>query len=486
MSLLSFHEKEKKLIRGRISFVIILFILALGSIPAQAGQQFALLGDGFKVFSEDSVGARKTGEIKDSEPSVKDIIPSYYPIEVNARVTSFLDSYRGRDRWGLALLLKRSGRYRSMIQQVLREQGLPDELIYVPLIESGFDPKARSLAGATGLWQFMPATARRYGLVVNWWVDERLDAVKSTRAAARYLKDLVELFGDWSLAQAGYNAGETRILKALNRSEQKDYWALAQTRQIASETRNYVPKLLAATIIAENPEIHGFGSVEYDSPLRYEEVLIPWPMELSQIASGAGVSLEQIRELNPALLRSWTPPNYPGFKIKVPQGKGMRLTKAIQAWDPDVRGFADYKVQQGDSLELIARNSGVQVETLAQVNGLSNPDRISVGLKIKIPVPEAVESKLFGPIQPGITASLQEETLSAPSASSNGHGSIAPKEFRRVKTKTLSLRKKSEYVCQSFGLRFALFTSWMPSQSACDGQSLLTLYSFSPKLVNAN
>ena len=191
---------------------------------------------------------------------------------VNAPVEALIDHFVAKDRERFGMWISRSGRYLPMIQRIFREKGLPEELAYTAMIESGFSPRAVSRVGAKGMWQFMEATARRYGLVINRWVDERLDPVKSTIAAAEYLGDLYGLFGHWFLAQAGYNAGEARVGRAIQRARTSDFWALTQTRHLPDETKMFVPQILAAAVITQAPSRYGFD-VTLAAPLAYDEVV---------------------------------------------------------------------------------------------------------------------------------------------------------------------------------------------------------------------
>ena len=194
------------------------------------------------------------------------------PVVRNAIVDRWVKYFTGPGRASFSVWLGRGGRYIKLFRQILKEHQLPQDLAYLSLIESGFSPKARSRAGAVGPWQFMPGTARRMGLKINYYVDERRHPMKSTRAAAAYLTKLYEEFGDWHLALSAYNAGERRIARAIRRSKQKDYWSLARTRYLPNETRNYVAKYLAGMIIAKNPEVFGFVGIDYEKSWNYKAV----------------------------------------------------------------------------------------------------------------------------------------------------------------------------------------------------------------------
>jgi membrane-bound lytic murein transglycosylase D len=295
-------------------------------------------------------------------------VPSY-PVVVNAPVEALIDQFVARDRERFGMWISRSGRYLPMIQRILREKGLPEELAYTAMIESGFSPRAVSRVGAKGMWQFMEATARRYGLVINRWVDERLDPVKSTMAAAEYLGDLYGLFGHWFLAQAGYNAGEARVGRAIQRARTSDFWALTQTRHLPDETKMFVPQILAATVITQAPSRYGFD-VTLAPPLAYDEVSLRRSLDLDTIARLAGVSVDEIRELNPSLLARITPP-FGSYTLRLPTGAGARFDAALQAAAPSsLPTWRVHQVRRNQSLAEIARLYRVTTQRLAELNHL--------------------------------------------------------------------------------------------------------------------
>jgi membrane-bound lytic murein transglycosylase D len=231
----------------------------------------------------------------------------------------------------------------------------------------------------------MPRTGQKYGLVINWWVDERRDPVKSTRAAARYLKDLYALFRSWHLAQAGYNAGEAKILTGLSRVRGKTFWSLAGSRHIPSETRNFVPKLIAATMIAKDPEAYGFVDLRIQEPIQLELVHVPRSTELRFIAKASGIPLEELRDLNLDLRRGVTPPNYPDYHLKVPNGTGTRVAAALRGLKAPSARAERYLVQPGDTLGKIASAFGTTVEALVTLNAILDPGRIQTGREILLP-----------------------------------------------------------------------------------------------------
>jgi membrane-bound lytic murein transglycosylase D len=309
------------------------------------------------------VGAEPTVRVAPGLP-----VPTY-PVVVNAPVEALIDQFVARDRERFGMWISRSGRYLPMIQQIFRERGLPEELAYTAMIESGFSPRAVSRVGAKGMWQFMEATGRRYGLVIDRWLDERLDPVKSTIAAAKYLGDLYGLFGHWFLAQAGYNAGEARVGRAIQRARTSDFWALTQTRHLPDETKMFVPQILAAAVITRAPTRYGFD-VTLESPLAYDEVTTRRALDLDTIAGLAGVSVEQIRDLNPALLARITPP-FGSYTLRLPPGAGPRFTAALQAAPPSsLPTWGVHRIGRNQSLAEIARLYRVTTQRLSDLNHL--------------------------------------------------------------------------------------------------------------------
>jgi peptidoglycan lytic transglycosylase D len=292
-----------------------------------------------------------------------------YPVVVNAPVEALIDYFVAKDRERFGMWISRSGRYLPMIQRIFRERGLPEELAYTAMIESGFSPRAVSRVGARGMWQFMEATGRRYGLVINRWLDERLDPVRSTMAAAEYLGDLYGMFGHWFLAQAGYNAGEARVGRAIQRARTSDFWALTQTRHLPDETKLFIPQILAAAVITRAPTRYGFD-VTLETPLAYDEVITRRALDFDTIARLAGVSVEEIRDLNPALLARITPP-FGSYTLRLPPGAGARFDAALQAAPPaSLPTWIVHRIARNQSLAEIARLYRVTVQRLADLNHL--------------------------------------------------------------------------------------------------------------------
>jgi membrane-bound lytic murein transglycosylase D len=253
------------------------------------------------------------------------------PMEVNERVERWVRRFLGSDRATFEEYLVREGLYSGMIRDRLRQRGMPEELIYLAMIESGFMPSATSPVSASGVWQFMGPTARAYGLVVDAWVDERRDPLRATDAALDYLEELHGRFGSWYLAAAAYNAGPWAVERALRRHGRAEggdetlYWTIIQ--DLPRETRNYVPKLLAAALLAQQPEHFGFD-VEPSLPYLFDQVLVPAGTSLAQLASVLEAPASLLRELNPHLIRGTTPPDR-SYLVRVPQGESQKVVRAM-------------------------------------------------------------------------------------------------------------------------------------------------------------
>ena len=316
------------------------------------------------------------------------------PIVINARVEQFIQIFQTTLRERFVTWLARSGRYIPFMKKLLKEQGLPEDLVYIALIESGFNPYAYSRSKAVGPWQFIYLTGKRYGLKVNWWVDERRDPEKSTIAAAKYLKDLYETFACWYLAAAGYNAGEYKIVKAMKRYRTEDFWRLTKVRYLKRETKDYVPLMIAAALVAKDPEKYGFTDVEYQKPLRYEKVRVPELTGLSVVANACEVSLEEIKDLNPGLRRGVTPPNENDYEIKIPFGRKdlFEITfQILQAYEKFE--FKTHLVKKGETLKGIAKLYRVDLEPLHELNHLTKTTPISKGTILSIPISKDEEIK---------------------------------------------------------------------------------------------
>jgi membrane-bound lytic murein transglycosylase D len=270
----------------------------------------------------------------------------------------------------------------------LKENGVPEDLVYLALIESGFNLYAYSRAKASGPWQFISLTGKRYGLQANWWVDERRDPEKSTIAAARYLKDLYNIFECWYLAVAGYNAGETKIATAVKRYGTEDFWELTKYQDLKQETKDYVPQIIAAAVIAGDPVQYGFIGVEYEEPLCYEKVPVPGATDLRLIARACKINIEDLQSLNPELLRGFTPPNASDYEVKIPCGSKKLFLNNFEALRPlKSFQFKTHVVKKGDTLSQIAKSYRVKVAPIQEINHLKKATNLSVGMNLLIPVP---------------------------------------------------------------------------------------------------
>ena len=280
------------------------------------------------------------------------------------------------------------------MRNLLKENGLPEDLVYMALIESGFNPYAYSRSKASGPWQFIYLTGKRYGLRSNWWIDERRDPEKSTIAAAKYLKDLYDMFECWYLAAAGYNAGEKKIATAMKRYGTEDFWELTKYRYLKQETKDYVPQMIAAALIAKDPEKYGFIGIEYQEPLRYDKVRVPEITDLRLIAQACEVTVGEIKDLNPELSRWCTPPNFPDYEIKIPFGKKELFLKNFEILDPVKKSqFKTHIVKKGETFPKIARLYQIDLEPILEINQLNKKSRLSTGMNLLIPLPKDQDSK---------------------------------------------------------------------------------------------
>jgi membrane-bound lytic murein transglycosylase D len=290
--------------------------------------------------------------------------------------------------------LARMGKYKDLMLEIIREHGLPEDLVYLPLIESGYNPGAYSYARAMGPWQFISSTGRLYGLKRNWWYDERRDFVKSTHAACRYLKFLYEKFGCWKLALAAYNGGEGRVSRTIKRQKTDDFWKLRLKRQ----TRNYVPLYMAATMIAKDPDKYGYGHVQQMEPLRFDVVAVDKVVELKKVASALGVNLQSIKELNPELMRGVTPPSHGNYQLRIPAGFSDKFNEVYASIPKEkYTDWVVHRVRRGEALSTIAQAYGVRLSSLKSANRIGRSNRIYAGQKLIIPVPQGYKKRNVSP-----------------------------------------------------------------------------------------
>jgi len=316
------------------------------------------------------------------------------PIVINAKVEQFIQYFQTNLRNRFSNWLARSEKYIPFMRNLLKENGLPEDLVYMALIESGFNPYAYSRMKASGPWQFIYLTGKKYGLKVNWWVDERRDPEKSTIAAAKYLKDLYDMFECWYLAAAGYNAGEKKIASAMKRYRTEDFWELAKYRYLKQETKDYVPQMIAAALIAKDPEKYGFTDIEYQEPLRYEKVKVPPVTDLRLIAKACEITLEELKDLNPELSRWCTPPDDPKYEIKIPTGQKEFFLNNFESLQPGEKTeFKIHIVKKGENFQGIARLYRIDMEPILELNRLEKRSRLSAGMHLLIPLAKQSELK---------------------------------------------------------------------------------------------
>jgi len=332
------------------------------------------------------------------------------PVELNDSVLSCIELYQGRLREWFTEALARGGRYLPQIRATFAAEGIPQDLAYVALVESAFKTGALSRAKAKGVWQFMPATGKEYGLNRDWWIDERSSPEKATRAAAKYLKTLYQTFGDWPLALAAYNAGPGKVQRGLERYKANDYWALRRTRALRRETKNYVPMIHAAIVVAKAPEKYGF-TYEPEAPLSFETVALQSAVDLRTISECAETTLDTVRLLNPELRRLATPV---AFALNVPEGKAATVKECLGKIPPERRvRFRTHVVARGQTLASIGRRYGVRAADIAQANALSADKRLGRGTELIIPIP-AERTTSVASARPRTTAVAQATASGKP------------------------------------------------------------------------
>ncbi len=364
--------------------------------------------DGEEAATEDtidhviaSVDTQTVGEdAEEADENVGDEIShattEKIPMEINAEVERWIDFFTVKDRERMQRFLERGERYRPMISAVLKEQGIPTEIYYQAMIESGFATHATSRAKAVGVWQFIKETGKRYGLRVDAYVDERRDPMRATIAASLYLKDLHNVFQSWYLAMASYNAGESRIMSAIMRAKTRDFWEMVKTRALPQETMAYIPKFLAATIIGHDPQKYGFDELSPEMMPTLVSVNVPSPVKLSDIAQVSGVPLESLKDYNPHLLRGVTPPGVSTYRVWIPKDQaegadewstklvGMRLKGLKQITSTADNAQPKYhRVVVGDTLVRVAGMYGIPASQIKKLNHLRS-SRLTPGTKLTL------------------------------------------------------------------------------------------------------
>ena len=311
---------------------------------------------------------------------------SVLPLVMNDQVQRLIN-YFTKTKRGSTTMRTSMGRghaYRPMIERILEEEGVPPELFYLAMAESGFRPKARSYMRATGMWQFMSSRGKQYGLRQDRYVDQRYDAETATRAAAKHLKDLHIEFGDWYLAMAAYNSGPNRVKSAIRRTGSRDYWTLVRRRALPRETRNYVPIILAMTYVGQNLDLFELGELDLAPELQHDTVRTESEISFALIADATRSSIETVKELNPALLRSATPPY--ACQLKLPRGAENLFLEEIAMVPPDKRlNWRRHEIRQGETLQAVAARYKVKAATLASINSLPEDGALEGGLRLTVP-----------------------------------------------------------------------------------------------------
>ncbi|WNG34615.1 LysM peptidoglycan-binding domain-containing protein [Archangium violaceum] len=383
------------------------------------------------------------------------------PVEMQPLVAQYIQFFQGPGRKWFSKWVSRSTRYLPVMQPILEAHGLPRDTVYLAMIESGFSPTAYSWAHASGPWQFISSTGRQYGLRQDFWVDERRDPIKATYAAARYLKDLYAELGHWYLAWAGYNTGSGRVRRLMDRLGTNDFWAISSPAEkgLALETRHYVPKLIAAALIAKHPAAFGFSEREfvYEQPLSFDEVKLTEATDLDVIARSAGVSVTQILELNPELRRWCTPPSSAKnpYVLRLPKDTAQKFTENFARLSPKERlTFRVHRVKRGDTLSQIALTYGTAPEAILQMNQLKSVRTLRLNAELVIPVPavrgggkaasgeSALARKVAQARRSGVSVLRPEDEV--PAGTPRGPVATGP-----IKTETINGRKRVTYGVQS-------------------------------------
>lgn len=311
-----------------------------------------------------------------------------FPVVENDKVRYFIDYYTGRGRKGFKRWLERSTRYLPMMQKIFAEEGLPKDLTYLAMVESGFNTRAYSWAHAVGPWQFIGSTGRLYGLKQGWWLDERRDFERSTRAAARFLKDLHRQFdGDWYLAVASYNAGPGKLRRAIRKYNTRDFWKISRGKYLQTETKNYLPKLMAVLLVAKQPEKYGFTELAFQEPLAYETVTVPTATDLEVIADICEVEYREIKALNPELKRWCTPPGVKDYAVRIPPDKKEQFAQKYASLPEDGRAnYKHHRISKGDTLLGLANRYGIRVDDIMALNRIGNPRSLRIGTDLILPL----------------------------------------------------------------------------------------------------
>ncbi|MFP2910378.1 LysM peptidoglycan-binding domain-containing protein [Pyxidicoccus sp. 3LFB2] len=376
------------------------------------------------------------------------------PVEMQPLVAQYIQFFQGPGRRWFRKWMSRAARYVPVMQPILEQYGLPKDTVYLAMIESGFSAHAYSWAHAAGPWQFISSTGKQYGLKQDFWVDERRDPIKATHAAASYLKDLKRELGHWYLAWAGYNTGSGRVRRMVARYGTNDFWVLSQERGLAKETQHYVPKLIAAALVAKHPSAFGFSEEEFEPEpvLEFDEVELTDAADLDVVARAAGVPVKAVQDLNPELKRWCTPPASPKnpYALRLPRGAKTQFAENYKRLAPTERlTFRIHKVKRGDTLSQIAEKYGTASEAVLQMNQLKSARTLKLGMELVIPVPAgksgtgtALASKVAQARRSGVVVHRPEDEV--PAGTPKGPVATGP-----VKTEKVAGRTRVTYGVQS-------------------------------------
>jgi len=344
-------------------------------------------GEELTAFEEEEYEEEKPAGVAEEIPGHR--VRFELPVADHPKVEHFVQSFSGPGAIGFQKRLERSGRYVPVMKEIFSEEGLPEDLVYLALIESGFIEHAYSWARAAGPWQFIEGTGRIYGLHNDWWWDERRDPVKSTRAAARHLKNLYGQFDDWYLAVAAYNAGAGTVQRAIRKTGSKDFFELSRRHCLRAETQNYLPKFLATLKIARDPEKYGFHDLDYHPPLVFDTVNVATSTDLEVIARLCDSSYKKIKLLNPELKRWCTPPGKRNYQVKIPSGLREQFEMKFAELPADERArFKRHEIKAGDTLGVLAKRYHIQVRDIVALNSIKNPRSLQIGDSLILPLKE--------------------------------------------------------------------------------------------------
>jgi membrane-bound lytic murein transglycosylase D len=375
-----------------LSMLLVLFNLGCAhnrTPQASTNEEAFPAGQAGDLPISDEVTSFKIAE-DDTKPTEADFEP--IPVEINPMVEKWISYFQGRGRRHMERYLARSTRYEKLMKKVLRDSGLPEDLFYIALIESGFTSNATSHASAVGYWQFIRGTGKRYGLEISKMVDERRDPVMATQAAADYFKGLYSLFGSWYLAMASYNSGENRVKRQVMRNSTRDFWELVRKKQLPKETMNYVPKFIAAKIIAKNPDQYGFDGIDYMPPIEFETITLKESINLRAMADKMNIPYEDFKAYNPKFKGEIAPARNASLDLRVPVGMTESgLQAAASSVVDKVEYIADagdtdvYRVKSGDTLSTIARKYRTNIAFLREINDMPRKSRLKIGQRLVVP-----------------------------------------------------------------------------------------------------